>query len=119
MSDYEFRTGKIHKIGMEDSDKEDFAKAVIQKSGVKERLWYDSWLELLREDGEALGYLVLNGDIYGLISDISLDPYEDMFQIVQKDKDYPVLEYTLKYYNGGCSYIEALETALNRKDKQD
>lgn len=51
----------------------------------------------------------INGMVYEVDSQ-ELDPNDDIYRASWKDDG--SIEFELRYYNGGCSFSEAMETAL-------
>ena len=115
MSDCEYRTGRIIKENLEESEKEEFARQIFDKAGIRELRWTDSFLEMLRDEGEDHGYVVINGDIYRLLANASKDYDTDIFDASENPDG--TIDFTLRYYNGGCGFNEALETALDKMNK--
>ena len=58
---------------------------------------------------------ILLGDVaYEILHDKDLEDY-DLFELTENPGG--TLNYILRYYNGGCDYHEALETAFNNMNK--
>ena len=52
---------------------------------------------------------------YVIISEDDIDDYADIFN-ASKNED-GTIDFLLRYYNGGCSFNEALTTAINKMNK--
>ena len=72
----------------------------------------DDFIEALIYDTD--NYIINNGKLYEVISKVHFD--EDIFEIKKIDDE--TYEYDVMYYNGGCSFNEAIDTAFdNVKEK--
>lgn len=69
--------------------------------------WYDSYQEKL-EDKLYDDYIVLDESLYTIANVETIDPYNDIFSM-QEQRD--GLNFKVQYYNGGCSFSEAIEEA--------
>jgi hypothetical protein len=60
---------------------------------------------------------VVDGDtIYEVVERSSNNTYDDIFEASRNEDD--TIDFTVKYYNGGCCFSEAIEIALEGlKDK--
>ena len=72
--------------------------------------YYDDWIERLQDlnDNE---FVVCSNCIYHVISDKEISG-GDIFN-AERNLD-GTISYVLSYYNGGCGFEEAIETALER-----
>lgn len=116
MSDYETRVGKIKKITPEDGwSTIDMIRWVITDRALKIPDYYDEksdedLKEFFRcELGDT--FPIINDVLYEVVEDKNLDDY-DLFE-ASENKD-GTIDYTLRYYNGGCGFEEALETAIDK-----
>lgn len=67
--------------------------------------------EILYDDPLYDNYIYLGEVLYTVKDKESLDQDQDIYKAKKiNDKDY---EFEVKFYNGGCSFDEAIETALN------
>ena len=73
----------------------------------------ETWLTVLQEQCEDIAFF--NGRFY-YIDDIETDDVDVFHAVKHKNGD---IDYILNYYNGGCSFQEALEKALGRLDKKE
>lgn len=64
--------------------------------------WYDNYSEK---------YFVYKNTVYEIIKKVELNS-SDIFEASLNKQDQ--VEFILSYYNGGCSFTEALETALEK-----
>ena len=67
--------------------------------------WYDNY-------GDK--FIIFGNTVYSIIKKTQFD-YSDVFQATVNKQD--EVEFTLSYYNGGCCFQEALETALKNMQK--
>lgn len=117
MSEMETHIGKLEKIQIPDGvTTEEKAKEICKSLFGITELWayYDDWTECLQSEGDG-GFVVVDGTIYHVISDNRTDT--DIFN-AEENAD-GTISYTLSYYNGGCSFSEAIETAIERMRKQN
>ena len=77
------------------------------KDETSEDMFYEMMAECTND------HTYINGDIYKFTKE-ELDERCDIFDA--KKNKYGEIEYEVKYYNGGCGFEEALETALVRMD---
>lgn len=116
MSEYETHIGKIKKVDLSNISIEDFCKAACNDRNItKLESYYDSWQECFMDrcDRE---YVIVNDSIYKIISDKNCSD-DDIFEAHENYEGQ--IEYCLSYYNGGCSFSEAIETALERMEDGD
>lgn len=76
--------------------------------------YYSTYCEALEDVAHKI-FLVINDTIYR-VSDVEIDSYDDIMDATIKPDG--SIDYEVKYYNGGCCFGEAVETAINRIDKQ-
>lgn len=112
MSDYELRKGKLKEI--EVLDIESFAKAVFHVNYTALEQYWENYTEWFREDCDT--HVIVNSKVYEIIEDNRFDDV-DIFDATKNTDG--TIDYTLRYYNGGCGYNEAIETALKRMSKSD
>lgn len=115
MSETVYYTGKLTKVACVSVGAEDQAREIMAVKGKTERDSYnDTWLEQLLDDcyGE---YVVIEGRIYA-VERQKKDADDDIF-LAEKNEDGSI-SFTVKYYNGGCSFNEAIVCAMeNLADK--
>jgi hypothetical protein len=117
MSEVESHVGTLVKIGFRKGmTTEEKAKEVCKKWFRKTELepCYTDWTEYLQEEGYK-EFVIVNGEIYHILSDRELSD-EDIFY-AEENKD-GTISYTLRYYNGGCCFSSAVETALRQMQKR-
>lgn len=114
MSEMEYHTGVLRSLDMS-KGLEETAKEICERKGWKPWSVDCSWVEALEDDGHGM-YVVVNGIIYE-VDDSDIDPYNDVFDAERlSDGTY---RYTVKFYNGGCGFSEAVGTAMERLEEQD
>lgn len=69
----------------------------------------DSWREMLC-DKLYEQYVIADGEVYKVIEKNHRDMDEDIFEA--HDNTDGTIDYEVMYYNGGCSFNEAIEYAL-------
>lgn len=118
MSKMEMHIGKLEKIQIPDGvTTEEKAKEICKsRYGITE-LWtyYDDWTECLQSESCG-GFVVVGGTLYHVISDEEITD-GDIFNANENEDG--TISYTLSYYNGGCSFSEAIEIAIERMRKQN
>ena len=107
MSEPVYCTGKLIKIPMKES-LENMCKQILQEAGKEKSDFYDTWLEEF-EDELYEKYIILNGDIFK-IEMTNSDPYGDIFRASKDNRGH--INFEVKYYNGSCSFQEAIERAM-------
>ena len=117
MSDYETRKGKCKEVMKhEDESYSDFYIRLIITYSSKED-------DISNFDEEDLRWYIYDENIavlndkyaYVIISEDYIDDYADIFN-ASKNED-GTIDFLLRYYNGGCSFDEALNTAINKMNK--
>jgi hypothetical protein len=113
VSDYETRVGKVRKV--ECLDTLEFIKDKVKDMDIPEYYDTDEGIIDFFRDEFYEKYRIIDGSIYEILEDKSLDDY-DLFEA--RENSDGTIDYTLRYYNGGCGFDEALEMAIERmKDK--
>ncbi len=108
MSDTERNTGKLIPISLlEGETNEQYAFNVL---GGKKEEYNATFLEELL-DKEYKKWFLYDGILYKVENERSLDD-DDVFH-ANKNSD-GTINYVLRFYNGGCGFTEAMETALER-----
>ena len=117
MSDYETRKGKCKEVMKhEDESYSDFCIRLIKDYSSADD-------DFSNFDEEDLRWYLYDNDIavlnknyaYVVISEDDIDDYADIFN-ASKNED-GTIDFLLKYCNGGCSFDEALTTAINKMNK--
>ncbi len=109
MSDTEHNKGTLTPVEMIGGI-ESAAKRILQKEG-----WdadEDTYMEALENYGYRK-YVHLNGVIYK-VDNKSVDVDMDIFNATKNDDG--TISYETKFYNGGCSFDEALEEAMKNSN---
>lgn len=75
----------------------------------------DTYQEMF-EDEFYQQYFIFNNIIYKVDNKQDIDPDDSIF-IANKNEN-GTIEFEVKYYNGGCSFNEALEEALENMETQ-
>lgn len=77
--------------------------------------YYDNYQELLTDEYYNK-YVILDHNVYS-IEEMNDYEDEDIFELdkISDDK----YSFTLKYYNGGCSFDEAIEEAFEKMKKRE
>ena len=113
MSDYESHKGKLIPT---EYTKEELVHKMVEEA--KENSWearyknQDLDKEIINElFYDVDNYVEINNKIY-FVEDTLYDPDDDIFDMGE-NKD-GTLSYNLRFYNGGCSFSEALDEAADR-----
>jgi hypothetical protein len=108
MSETEWFKGKLEKIDCGSLGLEEFAKEFL--GGKKNDKYYDTFLEHLIEESRGIYFLYKN-NLYEVLGRANIEDDEDIFRAdLQPDG---TINFELKFYNGGCNFQEAIETALD------
>jgi len=117
MSDYETRKGKCKKITKDENESySDFCTRIIKTYSSRSE-------DISNFDEEDLRWYIYdnsiavlnNNDAYVIIHEDSIDDYQDIYN-ASKNED-GTIDFLLRYYNGGCSFDEALTTAIKNMNK--
>ena len=117
MSDYETRKGKCKEVMKhEDESYSDFCIRLIKTYSSKKD-------DISNFDEEDLRLYLYDNDIavlnknyaYVIISEDNINDYTDIFN-ASKNED-GTIDFLLRYYNGWCSFDEALTTAIDKMNK--
>jgi len=102
--------GKLKKVEREENETLEIqCKRIL--GNVKLESWYDSYSKmLLGEHYES--YVIHEGILYSVEEMKSIDADEDIFLSNSTKEGY---EFEIKYYNGGCSFDEAIGHSLKGK----
>lgn len=109
MSEEEYWAGKLIPVEMLSST-EDTCKKICKEHGWVLDAYYDSWREVLEEEGYK-DYCIVDSKIFKVEADKE-DPCGDIYKA--KFNEDGTYDFVLKFYNGGCSFTEAIEEALYR-----
>ena len=117
MSEDVFYTGRLRRVYQGD-DLEGFAKSYVIDMGWEYHESQDSYLECFEDMSiDNNDTHIIDGDtIYEVVKRSSNNTYDDIFEASRNGDD--TIDFTVKYYNGGCCFSEAIEIALKGlKDK--
>lgn len=110
MSETEHNKGKLKPAGMS-GGVEATAKRICENLGFALSEYNDTYLEQLEDDGYRSWILI--GDIIYKVENESVDAEGDIMNA--KILDDGTIEYEVRYYNGGCSFGEAIQTAVDKQ----
>ena len=115
MSDYETRIGSLRKTEL--SVDEVVYNWLKENEKPKYYTLPKDNLELFRDELYCK-YIVLNDIVFEIIGDKNLeDDDDDVFELTKNNDG--TYSYLLRYYNGGCGFDEALETAYKNMVKNN
>jgi len=107
MSRTEHLVGKLKPV-KHGHDVEAVCKEILDNANVDKEEYYDSYQEKLADWSDG-GYLVINGLVYQVEVN-KQDPDTDIAKA--KNNEDGTVDFEVRYYNGGCSFQEAVESAL-------
>jgi len=115
MSDYELHKGTLRRLKVQKSKKELILEYLSEKNeeipsyyNIEEEDDINEYfMDLLSEN-----YIEYNNIMY-IIENKEIDSDSDIFECEETGNG--IYSYRLSYYNGGCGFEEALETALENK----
>lgn len=109
MSETAHYKGKLKKLEIPTGmDRQEFCKSILQKNNCYEDLYDGDYEEYLR-DTFYEKYAFVNNDIFEVLSQKEIGDY-DIFEV--HDNNDGTYDYEVMYYDGGCSFDEALEYAF-------
>ena len=112
MSGIEFLKGKLVPVNIINS-LESTANLLLKQMNIEKDDYYDTCLEQLKETVYQT-YVVTKDKIYEVVESRNEEAHRDIFDaILNNDKS---IDFTLKYYNGGCCFNEAIEKALDKME---
>ena len=111
MSEMVHYTGKIVPVGkLPNETLEEQCKRILAKHNYLDlKIYCDSWQEMLCDEFYER-YVVAGGEVYKVVEKNHKDMDEDIFNV--HDNGDGTIDYEVMYYNGGCSFNEAIEYAL-------
>jgi len=68
---------------------------------------FENWMDMLRDTDE---FILHDNVIYKILHKKQIDINDDLFEAARVED---VIIFDVKYYNGGCSFQEAVMTALD------
>ena len=108
-------TGKMSLIPkLENETLEEQCKKILKEYDYSKLYsYYDSWEEMLCDKlyGQ---YVIFDNDIYKIIEKIHKNIDQDIFEAYHNNDG--TISYEVMYYNGGCSFDEAISYALEKID---
>lgn len=112
MSEMVRYTGKLRlKEKLPNETLEEQCKRILCEHNYFELQGYcDSWEEMLYDELYER-YVIYNNEVYEVIEKNYRDFYDSIFESYKNDDG--TIDYQVVYYNGGCSFTEAIEEALN------
>jgi len=113
MSNYETRTGNLRETEL--SVDEVVYNWLKDNEKPKYYTLPEDNLELFRDELYD-EYILLNDIVFEIIDDKNLED-DDIFELTKNNDG--TYSYLLRYYNGGCGFDEALETAYENMEKNN
>lgn len=109
MSETVYYTGKLTPVKTKTGETlEDTAKRIIDENNYKIESYYKTAHECF-DDVYYREYITVNNKIYSVQNE-DVDDNDDIFKAtINEDGS---INYVVKYYNGGCSFNEAIEEAM-------
>ena len=102
-------------IDMKGKTLEDFTKELSGKDTLPG--WYDDWEEFFRDEFRKTYYFHdATGKMYS-INDREIEENTEIIRATRKSAN--IIEYELKWYNGGAGMNECMDEAINRLLKQE
>lgn len=111
MSEIVHYTGKLQLVDKLPNEtlEEQCKRILVEHNYLDLDNYCDSWREMLC-DKFYERYVVASGDVYKVVEKNYKDMNEDIFNA--HDNTDGTIDYEVMYYNGGCSFNEAIEYAL-------
>lgn len=108
MSEQKRYTGTLREVADRGMKLEDLCESLCDLNGYGNRDRYESWEECLSDNGSEK-FVVANDSVY-TIDLLEESDDEDIFHST-KNAD-GLITFVVSYYNGGCSFSEAISEAL-------
>jgi len=109
MSDMEAHKGKLVPMNLEGDTLEERAKDACSQLNIESTGAHETWLECLHDRGYRKVYI--RGNLIYEIKDTELDA--SGFSEAEANND-GTINYSMLYYNGGASFDEVLDDAVDR-----
>lgn len=108
MSEIDHYKGRLEPVLICNGDLEGAAKGLY---GNRPQLpeYYDNYLEWLVESGEH--YVNADNTAIYVVQKEKIDAYDDIMTAIKGDDE--SISFEVKYYNGGCSFGEALDNSIS------
>lgn len=87
---------------------EETCKVILAEMGINNHEYCDSYREKLGDEGHRK-YYITDTAIYKAEYS-KKDPFDDIFRSTKNDDG--TIDFETRYYNGGCSFNEAIEYAI-------
>ena len=112
MSETEHHRGIIKEIeSLKNETIEETAKRIIDGIGLKIDDYYDSALEYLQDELYETHYFHSKSKKFYTITDEDIDPDGGIIRARKLNDN--MIEYELRFYNGGASFSECLDKAID------
>jgi hypothetical protein len=119
MSEHVVLSGKVKKVKfLKNETLEEACKRILieNKIDLETKMeYYDNYVECLIEELYKK-YEIIDDEIFEIIS-CKNHEYSDIFEMKQNEDG--TFDYLLSYYNGGCSFGEALQEAYDEFKKKE
>lgn len=113
MSENELKIGRLIPVKICDSIEGTCYLITIKEGWKRDREFHESYRDVVNDEGYGK-YHIINDKIYLVEYEVN-DPYRDIME-ANKNPD-GTIDFTLKYYNGGCSFGEALDVAISKMEE--
>jgi hypothetical protein len=114
MSETEVHKGKLVPMVLSGVTLEERANDACAKLEFVKREWHKSWLDCLQDEGYRK--VIIRDKVIYKVHDEELDPFG--FTSITQNEDGSI-DYIIMYYNGGGSFDEVLDYAIDRAEKDD
>lgn len=110
MSYYETKVGKLKKI---QGNYDDIIAELLKNKKIPDYYNKDNPTDIVcyLQDEYYGKYFITHKEVYRILENKNLGD-DDFFEASTNDDG--TINYTLRYYNGGCDFTEALQTALDK-----
>jgi hypothetical protein len=111
MSDYEQHVGKLVKVAPAgDETLEDLMRRILAEENIEMEQYHEDYAECFRDELYEK-YVIFNNTVYKVDAE-RLEDYDDIMHGVLADNG--DIFFTLRFYNGGCGFDEAIEEAIKK-----
>lgn len=112
MSETVHYTGRLKLVEkLENETLEEQCKRVLSWYNYTDLRYCDSWEEMLCDELYKK-YVIHNENVYEVVEQRSRDMDDDVFEAIENSDG--SISYVVRYYNGGCSFDEAIGYALDK-----
>ena len=112
MSETVSHIGKLTKISVKNKTTEQFVKEMLKKGNIEMKEYHNDIFDCLTNTFHGLYFYHKKSDTLYRIDNRELNLYDNII-IADKNED-GTISYQLKYYNGGASFDECLNEALDK-----